>query len=185
MLGKNGTRSSGGPDANAALPPSVKQLQPDPVSPTPHCVVVTAWLVRSWRAVRATLNGGGFITGAELRRYGKPHTSLRQGRERAEQFGGWQRAEPRALRSAGVVGGRISFDRRKPHSARHPHVGAAAVVCGLTGWRLLHRQANGDRSLRVVTCTSQGSSVELEHLDFPISILDDDACVCVRTNSKT
>lgn len=29
--------------------------------------------------------------GAELRRYGKPHCSLRQGWERAEHFGGWQR----------------------------------------------------------------------------------------------
>lgn len=41
--------------------------------------------------MRATLNGGWFITGAELRCYGKPHTPLRQGRERAEHFGGWQR----------------------------------------------------------------------------------------------
>jgi hypothetical protein len=43
---------------------------------------------------------------------GKPHCSLRQGRERAEHFGGWQWAEPRALRSAGVgslhVAGRIT-----------------------------------------------------------------------------
>ena len=50
---------------------------------TAHCVVVTA-------------------LGAELRRYGKPHTPLRQGRERAEHFGGGQWAEPRALRSSGV-----------------------------------------------------------------------------------
>ena len=32
-----------------------------------------------------------FLAGAELVRYGKPHTPLRQGRERAEQFSGWQR----------------------------------------------------------------------------------------------
>jgi hypothetical protein len=38
-----------------------------------------------------SLNGGWFITGAELRRYGKPHTSLLQGRERAEHPCGWQR----------------------------------------------------------------------------------------------
>lgn len=41
-------------------------------------------------------------TGAELRRYGKPHTSLRRGRERVEHFGGWQGTESRAVRSAGV-----------------------------------------------------------------------------------
>jgi len=33
-------------------------------------------------------------TGAELRRYGKPHCSLRQGRERAELVGGGRWAEP-------------------------------------------------------------------------------------------
>ncbi len=42
------------------------------------------------------------VQGAELARYGKRHTSLRQRREIAELVGGGQWAEPRALRSAGV-----------------------------------------------------------------------------------
>jgi len=41
--------------------------------------------------VRATLNKRWVPSGAELRRYGKPHTPLRQGRERAEHPCGWQR----------------------------------------------------------------------------------------------
>lgn len=41
-------------------------------------------------------------TGAELRRYGKLYTPLRLGRERAEQFGGGQGTESRALQRAGV-----------------------------------------------------------------------------------
>jgi hypothetical protein len=95
---------------------------------TPHCVVVTAqgaelvsfashterWLVPSGanrgegraeieceeRAARQ-----GETSGSErvnLRRYRKPHCSLRWGLERAEHFGGWQRAEPGVMRSTGV-----------------------------------------------------------------------------------
>ena len=68
---------------------------------TPHCVVVTvsgAELVSFASHTERRL----VPTGAELRRYGKPHCSLRQGLERAELVSGGQRAEPRALRSAGV-----------------------------------------------------------------------------------
>ena len=73
---------------------------------TPHCVVVTAWLVRSWRASRATLDAVGSL---KLVRScdDEEHTPLRHGRERAEHFGGWQGTEPRALRSGGVVAGRL------------------------------------------------------------------------------
>ena len=50
---------------------------------------------------------------ANLRRYGKPHCSLRWGLESAEHPCGWQWAEPRALRSASVgshdVEGRITL----------------------------------------------------------------------------
>ncbi len=41
---------------------------------------------------------GWFIKGAELARYGKRHTPLRQGRERAEHFGGGQRCGAGGLR---------------------------------------------------------------------------------------
>lgn len=57
---------------------------------TPHCVVVTASGAEPWSF--ATRTEPRLVqTGAELRRYGKPHCSLRQGRERAELVGGWQR----------------------------------------------------------------------------------------------
>ena len=94
---------------------------------TPHCVVVTAlgaelvsfashteqrWVPtganrrRSRDRQRGTSCPKGEMSGNErvnLRRYGKPHCSLRWGLERAKHFGGWQWAEPRALRSAGVA----------------------------------------------------------------------------------
>jgi hypothetical protein len=74
---------------------------------TPHCVVVTAS-----GAERASCTSHTerrlVLRGAELRRYGKPHTPLRRGLERAELVGGGQWAEPRALRSAGVAGGPVA-----------------------------------------------------------------------------
>jgi hypothetical protein len=48
---------------------------------------------RSRDRQRGTSCPKGETSGSErinLRRYGKPHTPLRQGRERAEHFGGWQ-----------------------------------------------------------------------------------------------
>ncbi len=75
--------------------------------------------------MRATLNGGRFqrvrIGGEErpeidnqervnLRRYGMPHCSLRQGQEwRGASSVVGNGAEPRALRSAGVVAERLAF----------------------------------------------------------------------------
>ena len=58
---------------------------------TPHCVVVTA--LGGCGAVRLcrTHTMLWVPTGAELARYGKRHTPLRQGRERAEHPSGWQR----------------------------------------------------------------------------------------------
>jgi hypothetical protein len=71
---------------------------------TPHCVVVTA-LGAELLSFASHTEQRQVPTGAELARYGKRHTSLRWGRERAEYPGGGQWAEPRALRSAGVAGG--------------------------------------------------------------------------------
>jgi hypothetical protein len=68
---------------------------------TPHCVVVTA-LGAELASCASHTEQRWVPSGAELRRYGKPHCSLRQGLERAELVGGGQWAEPRALRSAGV-----------------------------------------------------------------------------------
>ena len=57
---------------------------------TPHCVVVTASGAELASCTSHT-ERRLVPSGAELRRYGKPHCSLRQGRERAEHFGGGQR----------------------------------------------------------------------------------------------
>ncbi len=64
---------------------------------TTHCVVVTA-LGAELRGFAEHTGSDGFITGAELRRYGKPHCSLWQGRERAEHPHGWQRRGAEELR---------------------------------------------------------------------------------------
>jgi hypothetical protein len=59
--------------------------------------VVTA-LGAELRGFAEHTRSGWFITGAELRRYGKPHCALRQGRERAEHHHGWQRCGAGELR---------------------------------------------------------------------------------------
>jgi hypothetical protein len=61
-------------------------------------------------------------TGAELARYGERHTSLRQGRDRAEHHSGEQGTESRALRSAGVdshdgAGRSLSPSKEQPQQA--------------------------------------------------------------------
>lgn len=73
---------------------------------TPHCVVVTVLGAEPWSFATRT-EPRLVLTGAELRRYGKPHCSLRWGLERAEHSSGGQGTESRALRSAGVAGGRL------------------------------------------------------------------------------
>lgn len=69
---------------------------------TPHCVVVTVSGAELVSFASHTRSGWFIEAGAELRRYGKPHCSLRRGLERAELVSGGQWAEPRALRSAGA-----------------------------------------------------------------------------------
>lgn len=104
---------------------------------TPHCVVVTALLVRSRGALRPALDAVG---SSPVRSCGpacgrKPHTPLRQGRERAEHFGGGQGTESRALRSAGAatsdVAGRSTLPLAKAPSSHRvkeldtePHIHA-------------------------------------------------------------
>lgn len=82
-----------------------------------------AW-ENAWHLCVFALNKRWVPTGAELRRYGKPHCALRQGREGGELFGGGQWAEPRGLRSAGVgsqdVAGRsLTVLQRQPQQAQH------------------------------------------------------------------
>ena len=75
---------------------------------------------------------GWFIIGAEQARYGKHHTPLPWGLERAELVGGGQWAEPRALRCAGVgsphVAGRFLPPLEHPRRFSLPSLGVPTTT---------------------------------------------------------
>lgn len=85
-------------------------------------------------------------TAAELRRYGKPHTDLRQERERAEHFGGWQGTESRALRSAVVGFDDVAADHFRFFTNNH----SRQVAATLNTTMMLHGVDEAGSSLAVV-----------------------------------